>query len=739
MKTAKLLLILCVFLATFLVGGIALALEAPVLTVTTSETTVSLSWTSVAGATGYTLYYAPYPYTGPESIGNITLGDKTSMSASLSEGAAFFVALQAYDGVGSSGYSNIEHFIIAHSLSVSPSSLSISQGQTGSCTLSGGTAPYSAVSANTSVARVSMNGSILTVTGVSAGSSTVTASDSASGSVTVAVTVSGSLIVSPTSLAMTVGATGSCTLSGGTAPYSAVSANTSVARVSMNGSILTVTGVSAGSSTVTASDSASGSVTVAVTVSGSLIVSPTSLAMTVGATGSCTLSGGTAPYSAVSANTSVARVSMNGSILTVTGVSAGSSTVTASDSASGSVTVAVTVSGSLIVSPTSLAMTVGATGSCTLSGGTAPYSAVSANTSVARVSMNGSILTVTGVSAGSSTVTVSDSASGSVTVAVTVIPQDLTVMPTSLSILPGQTGSCTLSGGTAPYSAVSANTSVARVSMNGSILTVTGVSAGSSTVTVSDSGRDSATVSVTVTDYTNTLGMTFILLPAGTFTMGSPSSEPGRDSAEGPQHQVTLTQPFYMQQTEVTQAQWEAVMGSNPSYFSGCPTCPVEEVSWDDAQDYIVQMNLRGEGTYGLPTEAQWEYAYRAGSTTAFYNGAITEPEGNDPNLDVIGWYNYNSGDETHAVAGKAPNAWGLYDMGGNVYEWCQDWYSSSYYDSSPSTDPAGPSSGSMRVVRGGSWANRADTCRAANRNRKSPDIRYTYRGFRLILSPGQQ
>lgn len=353
MKTTKLLITLCVFLATFLVGGIALALDAPTLTVSTSGTTVSLSWTSVAGATGYTLYYAPYPYAGPNSIGNIPMGAQTSMSANFSEGAAFYVAIQAYNGIQSSGYSNIEHFII----------------------------------------------------------------------------------------------------------------------------------------------------------------------------------------------------------------------------------------------------------------------------------------------------------------------------------------------------------------------------------------------SSTPSTYTNRLGMTFILLPAGTFTMGSPSSEPGQYRDEGPQHQVTLTQPFYIQQTEVTQAQWEAVMGSNPSYFSGCPTCPVEEVSWNDVQTFIGYMNARGEGTYNLPTEAQWEYAARAGSTTAFYNGEITETgSGYDPNLNAIGWYAYNSGSKTHSVGQKAPNAWGLYDMSGNVWEWCWDWYSSSYYDSSPSTDPAGPSSGLNRVIRGGGWYYEARRCRSAYRNDYGPGSRYHGIGFRLIL-----
>ena len=237
--------------------------------------------------------------------------------------------------------------------------------------------------------------------------------------------------------------------------------------------------------------------------------------------------------------------------------------------------------------------------------------------------------------------------------------------------------------------------------------------------------------------FKNSLGQEFKLIPAGTFTMGSPSNEPGRFSNEGPQHQVTLTQPFYMQTTEVTQAQWEKVMGSNPSYFPGCPTCPVEQVSWNDVQSYITQMNLRGEGTYSLPTEAQWEYAYRAGSTTAFYNGAITEPKGNDPNLDAIGWYYYNSDMKTHCVAQKTPNVWGLYDMSGNVNEWCQDWYGS--YGSAPVSDPTGPVSGSYRVIRGGSWLTDARYCRAADRYNNYPDYGLNNLGFRLVLSPGQQ
>ena len=230
---------------------------------------------------------------------------------------------------------------------------------------------------------------------------------------------------------------------------------------------------------------------------------------------------------------------------------------------------------------------------------------------------------------------------------------------------------------------------------------------------------------------TNTLGMAFNLISAGTFTMGSPGDELGRDSDEGPQHEVTLSQ-VYMQTTEVTQGQWRAVMGSNPAHFSSCGDgCPVEGVSWDEIQAFITVLNQRGEGTYRLPTEAEWEYAARAGSITAFANGEITQSSGNDPNLNLIGWYNENADRTTHQVGLKQANDWGLYDMHGNVWEWVQDWYGA--YGSSAVSDPQGPSTGSYRVFRGGGWIARARGCRSANRDGDTPDFRHYGLGFRLL------
>jgi len=250
---------------------------------------------------------------------------------------------------------------------------------------------------------------------------------------------------------------------------------------------------------------------------------------------------------------------------------------------------------------------------------------------------------------------------------------------------------------------------------------------------------DDVACSVHPDTYTNSFGMTFKLISAGTFTMGSPLGEFGRSESEI-EHDVTLTQNFYMQTTEVTQGQWEAVMGSNPSNHSSCGSdCPVEQVSWDDAQEFIDTLNNMGEGTYSLPTEAQWEYAARAGSTTAFANGDITVYSSwgdcnYDSNLDDIGWYCYNSGDMTHTVAQKDANAWGLYDMHGNVTEWVQDWWGT--YPSSSVTDPTGPATGSIRIERGGYATNNAYRMRSAARFSNEPNFRGNSVGFRLLRMP---
>ena len=255
----------------------------------------------------------------------------------------------------------------------------------------------------------------------------------------------------------------------------------------------------------------------------------------------------------------------------------------------------------------------------------------------------------------------------------------------------------------------------------------------------------------------NSLGMTFQYLPPGKFQMGSPPNEPGRDKDET-RHPVTLTRGFYMQTTEVTQKQWQTIMGTNPSTFGQCgEDCPVESVNWEEVQVYIQRLNQRdGHGRYRLPTEAEWEYACRAGTDTATYAGEMKIlGERNAPSLSPIAWYGGNSCVDypegrdcsrwrqkqmecavcgPHETGLKAPNAWGLYDMLGNVYEWCQDYFAE--YPKTAVTDPGGPVRGTRRIVRGGAWDYHARSCRSANRNHFFPKARNFYVGFRLVMEP---
>lgn len=232
---------------------------------------------------------------------------------------------------------------------------------------------------------------------------------------------------------------------------------------------------------------------------------------------------------------------------------------------------------------------------------------------------------------------------------------------------------------------------------------------------------------------TNSIGMELVLIPAGSFMMGSPSDEPGRFDNET-QHRVTISRPYYLQTTAVTQGQWKAKMGNNPSYFQNCGFyCPVEMVSWNDAQEFIGKLNQRERTSkYRLPTEAEWEYAARAGTTPPFYTGnCISTDQANyNGNCPFSRCPQGEFRKTTVRVKSFYPNAFGLYDMHGNIYEWCQDWYGD--YPSGSVTDPTGPSSGRDRVLRGGSWSDDDRLVRAAFRHYYTPGFRYLTRGFRV-------
>jgi formylglycine-generating enzyme required for sulfatase activity len=246
----------------------------------------------------------------------------------------------------------------------------------------------------------------------------------------------------------------------------------------------------------------------------------------------------------------------------------------------------------------------------------------------------------------------------------------------------------------------------------------------------------------TVLDLGNNVKMRLVLIPAGKFMMGSPATEAGRSGDEGLQHEVTISKPFYMGVFEVTQEQYEQVMDDNPSDFKGSGN-PVEDVSWDDAVEFCKKLSARTGKTVRLPTEAEWEYACRAGTTTEFHTGDALKP--GQANADIpsnpgawdriMAGLGMSSGQETiqPAPAGSfPPNGFGLYDMHGNVWEWCSDWHDS--YANAKNQDPTGPDSGTCRVMRGGCWLTVPVNCRSAYRNRTSPvGHRYSV-GFRVSV-----
>jgi formylglycine-generating enzyme required for sulfatase activity len=227
-------------------------------------------------------------------------------------------------------------------------------------------------------------------------------------------------------------------------------------------------------------------------------------------------------------------------------------------------------------------------------------------------------------------------------------------------------------------------------------------------------------------DLGNAVKMKLVLIRPGKFMMGSPDSEEGRRADEGPQHEVIITKPFYMGVTEVTQAQYEAVMGPNRSNFKG-PTNPAEDVYWAEAVEFCRRLSEKTRRTVRLPTEAEWEYACHAGSKMRFSFGD------SESTLGDYAWYRSNSGGKPNPVGQKKPNAWGLYDMHGNVWEWCQDFHGG--YAAGAVTDPAGPGSGTYRVLRGGSWLSVPTICRSAGRQGSPPGGRVISYGFRVVVS----
>jgi formylglycine-generating enzyme required for sulfatase activity len=224
--------------------------------------------------------------------------------------------------------------------------------------------------------------------------------------------------------------------------------------------------------------------------------------------------------------------------------------------------------------------------------------------------------------------------------------------------------------------------------------------------------------------------MEFVLIQPGSFVMGT-DEDNDPDSDASPRRRVTLTQPFYLGKYEVTQEQWEKVMGRNPSHFQGAKQ-PVDTVSWNACQEFLAKLQKRTGRKFALPTEAQWEFACRAGTRTPWSFGD------SDAAMGDYAWNRDNSGQTTHAVGEKQPNAWGLYDMHGNVAEWCADWYAKHTYSRGDATDPFGPSSGDSRIARGGAWGDDSGYLKCTYRNCSGPDNATDGIGLRCVMLVAQ-
>lgn len=307
----------------------------------------------------------------------------------------------------------------------------------------------------------------------------------------------------------------------------------------------------------------------------------------------------------------------------------------------------------------------------------------------------------------------------------------------SVELSVGNRATVDISSGSGNYTVSVDVPSVATATQSGSTITIEGVTPGTAVVTVKDnetqqmadiivivSSGDTSFQTETFT--VNGVSFNMVAVEGGTFMMGASESDPDVFDGERPQHQVTLSS-YSIGQTEVTQELWKAVMGDNPSNFTGSANLPVEQVSWYDCQEFITKLNKLTGRTFSLPTDAEWEFAARGGNRSKGYKYSGSN------NIDNVAWYKDNSGNKTNVVATKSPNELGLYDMSGNVWEWCHDFYSK--YSDEAQTNPIGNIPNDQRSMHGGSWNFNSSFCRVCHRNRDVADHTASHLGFRLALS----
>jgi formylglycine-generating enzyme required for sulfatase activity len=304
---------------------------------------------------------------------------------------------------------------------------------------------------------------------------------------------------------------------------------------------------------------------------------------------------------------------------------------------------------------------------------------------------------------------------------------DLTLNKTSLTLSVGDTGILIVS--VLPENAT--RKGVSWLSDNPAVATIadgviTALSEGTANITVT-TFEGNKTASCTLKVNKKVAGEPeMVIIKGGIFPMGCTDNECWGDGREEPVHLVTVSN-FQISKYPITQKQWKAIMGNNPSYFKGCDDCPVEMVTWEDAQEFIAKLNAATGKNYRLPTEAEWEFAARGGNKSRGYKYSGS----ND--IDAVAWHVDNSEKKTHPVGTKAPNELGIYDMSGNVWEWCNDWYGS--YSANEQVDPQGPPERNYRVGRGGSWSAAAQYCRLSYRSNLPKNYSSIYLSFRVVLS----
>ena len=691
-------------------------------------------------------YYQSANTTTWQRNSEFTPGNNTQTTITHS-GSVIMLVLDCSSSLGSQ-FSNMQNYAnkfisnVAHnavyyrvrpSLAVATSSLYLIPKKSAIVKITSGCGNYSVKSSDTSVATASLSGSEIMIKGLKTGTSYINVWDKrAESGTSILVKVVDKFSVSNSPAYLTSGGSGSVWITSGSGSFSVSSSNTSVATVSLseykvNGeSEIMIKGLKTGTSNVTVTDKLTlQTLSFLVKVVDDFSVSESSVYLTPEKSTTVVKITGSGSYDIYNSNPSVVTASLSGSTITLKALKTGDTRIEVTDKHLGLILrIYVHVEPNLTVSATSVDLMAGENSSIKVTSGSGGYSVSSSNSAVATASISGSVITVKGIKQGTTYVTVTDYNTNQ-TVKINVsVTDNLTLSNSSLIVKPNGTATAKITSGSGNYSVSSSNTSAVTVSLSGKTITVKGVKEGSAVITVKDnkSGQlAEITVIISHGVFYTVNGVTFSMMKVdgGTFMMGGLGPDSYRD--EKPQHQVTLSD-YYIGETEVTIELWEAVMGDNS--FDSYPQRPVM-ISWNDCQTFIEKLNTLTGKKFRLPTEAEWEYAARGGKKSKGY-----EYSGSD-NIDDVAWYHDNSDFRPHNVATKAPNELGIYDMSGNVWEWCQDCFD--YYSYEAQINPTGPSSGHTRVIRGGCYESKKQ-CRVTYRTYYWPSYADGKIGLRLAL-----